>query len=351
MNRFGYEPDFDNFKTVLQGGRGHRVPIAELVIDQELKEAFLGRPLSGMADEVEFRYQAGYDYAWVSVGMIDPAGTVNKELVRDSEERHVEGKDRRVWADEHGGLIRDRRDLNAYPWPDPESLDYGPFHEAAAALRPGMMLVAVLGKIFTAAWQLTGFERFCELSLLEPELAAELTERAGRLQVEVFRRVMAFDCVGAAWLPDDIAFRTGTLLPPEWFRRHVFPFYREMTALARRLDKPVIYHSDGDLTPVLDDILGAGFDALHPIEPESMDIYALRERVGRRLCLVGNISVNTLSVGTREDVRALVKDRVTRLGYEGAYCVGSSNSVPNYVPYANYLALLEASAEFAGVPR
>jgi uroporphyrinogen decarboxylase len=283
--------------------------------------------------------------------MIDPAGTVNKELVQESEDRHVEGKDRRVWADEHGGLIRDRRDLETYPWPDPESLDYEPFVEASAALKPGMKLVAVLGKIFTAAWQLTGFERFCELSVLDPGFAAALAERVGRIQVEVFRRVMEFDAVGAAWLPDDIAFHTGTLLSPEWFRRHVFPFYREMNAVAKRLDKPVIYHSDGDMTPVLEDILEAGFDALHPIEPESMDIYDLRRRVGRRLCLVGNISVNTLSIGSPEEIRALVKDRVTRLGYEGAYCVGSSNSVPNYVPFENYLALLEASAEYAPVPR
>jgi uroporphyrinogen decarboxylase len=350
MNRFGYEPDFTNFENVLRGGRGHRVPLAELVIDQELKEAFLGRPLVGVADEVEFRYQAGYDYAWVSVGMIDPAGTVNRERVRESEERHVEGKDRRVWADQHEGQIRDRDDLEAYPWPDPDSLDYGPFEEGTSALRPGMKLVAVLGKIFTAAWQLTGFERFCELSVLQPEFAAALTERVGRIQAEVFRRVIELDSVGAAWLPDDIAFHTGTLLPPEWFRRHVFPFYRQMNEAARRLGKPVIFHSDGDMSPVLEDILEAGFDALHPIEPESMDIYALRKRVGMRLCLVGNISVNTLSIGTPEEIRALVKDRVTRLGHDGAYCVGSSNSVPNYVPFENYLVLLQASAEHAPVP-
>ena len=350
MNRFGYEPDFDNFRTVLLGGRGHRVPLAELVIDRELKEAFLERPVSSLADEIEFRYLAGYDYAWVSVGMIDPAGTVNKELVRDSAQRHVQGKDRRVWADEHEGLIHDQQALEAFPWPNPEALDYGPFLDSAVALKPGMKLVAVLGKIFTAAWQLVGFERFCELSVLEPGFVAALTRRVGEIQFEVFRRLITLEPVGAVWIPDDIAFRTGTLLPPDWFRRHVFPFYREMTALARKLDKPVIYHSDGDLTPVLDDILAAGFAALHPIEPESMDIYALRERVGRRLCLVGNISVNTLSIGSAAEIRTLVKDRITRLGYDGAYCVGSSNSVPNYVPLENYLTMLETAAQYAPVP-
>ena len=93
MNRFGYEPDFDNLQSVLRVGRGHRVPPAELVIDQELKEAFLGRPVVGVADEVEFRYQAGYDHAWISVGMIDPAGTVNRDLVCDSDDIIAAGFD------------------------------------------------------------------------------------------------------------------------------------------------------------------------------------------------------------------------------------------------------------------
>ena len=96
-------------------------------------------------------------------------------------------------------------------------------------------------------------------------------------------------------------------------------------------------------------ILDAGFNALHPIEPESMDIYELRERIGKRLCLLGNIRVHTLAAGTQEVVRDLVKDRVTRLGHEGAYCVGSSNSVPNYVPLQNYEAMLQASADFGTI--
>ena len=350
MNRFGYEPDFENLKTVLFGGKGHRVPFAELVIDSEVKEAFLGRKVNSPADEIAFRYEAGYDYAWVSVGMIDPAGTVNKDSLHDSDERHFAGKDQRVWADEHGGIVHDRESLESYPWPEAGTVDYSPLTETANHLRDGMKLIAVLGKIFTASWQLVGFVRFCELTYNDPELIADLTARVGRLQVEVFERVIQDDNVGAVWIPDDIAFHTGLLLEPDWFREHVFPYYREMTTIAGRLEKPVIYHSDGNLFPVLDDIRNAGFDALHPIEPESMDIYALRDIVGKELCLVGNISVNTLSIGSIAEIKELVRDRVTRLGHAGAYCVGSSNSVPNYVPADNYLAMLEAGAAAAIIP-
>jgi uroporphyrinogen decarboxylase len=325
------------------------VPNIELVIDREIKDGFLGRPITSLADEIEFRYQAGYDYAWVSVGMIDPAGTVNKEHVRDSAGKHFDGEDQRVWADEHDGAIRARRDLDEYPWPDPDGLDYSPFRQAESLLRPGMKLIAILGKVFTAPWQLLGFERFCELIYEDPELVNDLVDRVGALQVEVARRVVQFDTVGAVWAPDDIAYRSGPMLPPKWLDEHVFPHYRAIGEICRAADRPFIYHSDGDLTPMLDTIMDSGFCALHPIEPESMDIYQVRERVGSRLCLLGNIRVHTLSVGTQEEVRELVRDRVLNLGHKGAYCVGSSNSVPNYVPLENYEAMLSASAQHGAI--
>ncbi|UCF97069.1 MAG: hypothetical protein JSV89_18130 [Spirochaetaceae bacterium] len=350
MNRYGFEADFENLKTVLKGGRGHRVPNAELVIDREIKETFLGKSVESVADEIEFRYQAGYDYLWLSVGMIDPAGTVNKDFLPDDEHKHFAGKDARVWADEQGGIIEEERDLDALSWPDPDILDYSPFSEAAAHLRPGMKVIAVLGKIFTAAWELLGFARFCELVCTDPKFIDLLIERIGTIQVEVFMRLVTRPEVGAFWIPDDIAFRSGTLLAPQWLRTRIFPFYRQMAAASRQADKPIIYHSDGDLTTMIDTILETGFHALHPIEPESMDIYALRKRVGKRICLVGNICVNTLSIGSPEEIRTLVRERIESLGYDGAYCVGSSNSVPNYVPFENYRLMLETSAEFSRCP-
>jgi len=350
MNHYGFEPDFENLRTTLTGGRGHRVPNIELVVDREIKEGFLGRPVTTLADEIEFRYQAGYDYAWVTVGMVDPAGTVNTQYVRDSAEKHFEGQDRRVWADEHEGAISTRADMDNYPWPDPAELDFSPFIEARDLLPAGMKLIAILGKVFTAAWQLVGFERFCELTYDDPEMVGDLVGRIGQLQVEVARRVAAFDTVGALWAPDDIAYRSGPMLPPQWFIDHVFPHYGQIGEICRNADKPFIYHSDGDLDQMLDSIIDAGFVALHPVEPESMDIYALRERVGTRLCLLGNIRVHTLATSTPDEVRDLVRDRILRLGHEGAYCVGSSNSVPNYVPLENYKAMLQASADYGVIP-
>jgi uroporphyrinogen decarboxylase len=349
MNAYGFEPDFANLRKVLLGGRGHRVPNVELVIDREIKDAFMGSPVVTLAEDIAFRYQAGYDYTWVSIGMIDPAGTVNKDLVADGGDKHFQGADRRVWADEHSGVLSDLSRLDDYPWPDPAKLDYSPLVEARTLLPKGMKLIAILGKVFTASWQLTGFDDFMLKLALEPQAVAALVRRVGEIQLEVCRRVLQYDTVGAVWVPDDVAYHSGPMVSPAWLKEHVFSFYRRMGALCRQADKPFIYHSDGDMSLLIDEIIDCGFNALHPIEPESMDIYDLRRRVGRRLCLLGNIRVHSLVTESPAAIRELVRDRVTRLGHEGAYCVGSSNSVPNYVPIEHYKAMLQASADFGRI--
>jgi len=353
MNRYGFEPDFDNLKRVLLGGRGYRVPNMELVIDQEIKDGFMGRAVATLEDEIEFRYKAGYDYAWISIGMIDPAGTVNKDLVKEQldSERHVEGRDKRVWADEHSGRINNREDLESFSWPKPEKLDYSPFIKAQRSLRPGMKIIAVLGKIFTAAWELMGLENFSLTMYDDPEFIDDLIERIGNIQLEVLKKIVQIDTVGAVWIPDDIAYHTNTMVSEEWLKTKIFPYYKKMADICKQVDKPLIYHSDGNLTKMLDTIIKTGFDALHPIEPESMDIYEVRNKIGKKLCLVGNIRVHILATQSPEKIRELVKDRVINLGHKGAYCVGSSNSVPNYVPLENYKTMLQASADFGCIDK
>lgn len=351
-----FQPDFENFTHVLRGGRGWRVPTAELVIDSEVKDQFMGRPIRSLADEIEFRYRAGYDYAWISIGMIDPAGTVNRDFVPSDQARHFAGEDNRAWAEGGTGLIASWDDYERFAFPSPAALDYTPFVAAQALLKPGMKAVAILGKIFTASWMLMGMEAFCEGMYSQPKLIETLVNRIGNIQRQVAQRVVEMPSVGALWMPDDVAYHTGTMVDPAWLRDKVFSHYKTIVAMAHQAGKPVIYHSDGDVRTILDTLSDCGFDALHPIEPESMEIEDVRDRADRlrpagpRLCLVGNIRVHTLSTGTPDEIRALTRDRIERFGYQGAYVVGSSNSVPNYVPIENYRAMLETIAQHARVP-
>jgi uroporphyrinogen decarboxylase len=104
-------------------------------------------------------------------------------------------------------------------------------------------------------------------------------------------------------------------------------------------------HTDGLLWEVMDDIIGAGVCALHPIEPKAMDIVEVKRRYGKQLSLCGGIDVDLLSRGTTGQVRELVRTLIAGVGSGGGWCAGSSNSVPEYVPVANYLTMVETVLE------
>ena len=360
------QPNFERIKTALLRCEPDRVPLAEGSVDVDVKSAFLGRPIRTLEDEVEFWYRAGYDYIPLACGIrlmfsmgfssdIEPQlGELVRAVCKDKGARYSiysAGERVRVWAEERCGIITTRDELRRFPFPRATDFDYSAFDDVKPLLPDGMKVIPYLGWVFTPAWMLMGFETFC-LAVKEDEaLIAELTERIGSLQYEVLEIVTSFDCVGAVWLPDDIAYTEGLMVHPDVLRKYVFPWLKRMCELCHQRGLPVIYHSDGKLYEVIDDIIDCGFDALHPIEPKAMDIVHLKRVYGKRLCLMGNIDLGyTLTRGTPEEVIEEVKNRIRDVAPGGGYCVGSSNSVTEYVPLENFNAMREAVFEYGRYP-
>lgn len=359
----GRPPDFGRLRTALLCGQPDSVPALELFHDKEVKEAFLGRPVRTLADDIEFHYAAGYDYygVWVSYQEIQQqitVGLVKPTTVTGS----PYGKERqRRWSPERGGLITSLDEFEAFLWPRPGSgslqisgagLDPLPLDEAmdqiAAALPEGMGLILCTDGIFERFTKdLMGYETFCYKLHDEAELIWRMFETVGQLWLALYEEVAALPMVNALWLADDIAYGQGLLFSSHVMREHLFPWYRRIGEAAARHDKPLLFHSDGDLRPILDDLIACGVKALQPIEPKAMDIVELKRDYEGRLCLVGNIDLgSTLTLGTPDDVRAEVCERIRALAPGGGYCVGSSNSVTNYVPLPNFRAMLEATFEY-----
>lgn len=148
------------------------------------------------------------------------------------------------------------------------------------------------------------------------------------------------DWVGALWYSDDIAYSSGLMINPNILRKQFFPLLKHIGQRAHEKNIPLIYHSDGVLWDVMDDIIGCGVNALHPIEPKSMDMKEVKEKVGNQLCLCGGVEVDLLARGSENDVRELVEKWLAEVGIQGGYCAGSSNSIPEYVKVKNYQAMV-----------
>jgi len=337
----------NEFARVLQAlmleGKPDRVPLWELHVDAPVKEAFLGKPILTPEDDVQFWTEAGYDYIPLATGLLQVGGVLSGEAaqVKTDDYSLYEAEHEITWAAEGQGIIANLEDIERFPWPEPEDMPFDHIERAIACLPEGMGCIVIVGKIFTPVWMLMGFEGFAYACAFKPDLVAAMFERVGQIQIDCCLRALDVPGVRGLWMSDDVAYGQGMMVNPDVLREHMFPWYRKLGTLMRERNLPYIYHSDGDLTSVMPDIVSCHFNALHPIEPKAMDSRKLKAEYGDRLCLTGNIELDRLSRGTPDEVRAMTRRNIDELGYNGGYCVGSSNSVTYYVPLENYLAMIE----------
>ena len=359
-------PDFDNFrKTVLCQGEPKRVPQFDGTVAQDIKEQWLGRPIDSLEDEVEFWMSAGYDFVPLTCGFrqtmrgekggIMGTNQYHSSLLTAAEAQYnpfKEGKTTRMWANESEGVITDMASLEAFEWPDPDTAyDYDNIEKIGRLLPDGAKMIINVGYVFTAPSMLMSLEKFCISSAQGDPVVAELIRRVGETQLRVVENLLEFDCVGVVRMPDDLAYTGGTLVSPNFLREYVFPWNKRIGKLVRDKGLLYMYHSDGRLWKVLDDLVDCGFHSIHPCEPASMDIDEVKRKYGGRLCICGNINLDsTLTLGTPDDVVEEVKLRLRTVGPGGGYCCGTSNSVPEYVPFANYKAMVETVQRFGAYP-
>jgi uroporphyrinogen decarboxylase len=342
-------PDFERLRTVfLRRGEPDRVPNIELHVDWQVKQAFLGRPIRTVQDDVDFWYTAGYDYIYLRANY-------EYRMVGDghAKQDHIYAGDMQVskWEGDETSLVSSWAEYDAYPWPDPATIDYSNLAACARSLHPGMKIISGIGGIFTRVWRIMGFETFCYALVDHPDLVGALFKRVGETQLHVFEHIAGMDGIGAMWNGDDLAYTSGTMVPPDVFRRYVFPYYKAMGDICRAKGLPYILHTDGNLWQVLDDIVGCGFNALHPIEPKAMDSREVKATYGDRLAVLGNIEIGeTLTMGTPADVEAEVRQRIRTLAPGGGYAVGSSNTVAHYVPLENFKAMVRATRAHGRYP-
>jgi len=346
------EPDFDRVRMALACGQPDRIPLAEVGIDDQVRTDYLGRPTSGLGDEVEFWHSAGYDYVLIGrrLGLgLFPGISYGyryggKPLPSTGDPRDSS----KGWADEGHGAIRTMADFEAYPWPEAATADYSEIDRIAHYLPPGMKAIFYSGPIFQWLWMLMGFETFAFALTDDRELVERLFQRIGEIRLQVLEIALnRCPVLGAVWQLDDIAYSEGLMVSPQILRRWLFPWFRRMQDLCRARDLPLIYHSDGKYWPVLDDLLDIGFCAIHPVEPKGMgaDLDELKERTKGRLCLIGGVDLDVLITGTKDGVRSETLRVLRAVGSDG-YILGSSNSITADVGLGNYATMLQMGNDY-----
>lgn len=113
----------------------------------------------------------------------------------------------------------------------------------------------------------------------------------------------------------------------------------------------MIEHSDGNLNPILSDLIEPGLNGLHPIEPAAMKISSVKQQFGDRICVIGNVDCgNTMTLGTEDDVRRDVRRCIDEASAGGGHVLSASNTLHWQIPVRNVLAMVDEAKKYGRYP-
>jgi len=246
--------------------------------------------------------------------------------------------------------LADAKDLDRFPWPDPEQPDL-----LAGAAR---MIEADAGEhfitcnlgfcLFERAWALRGFETFLLDMVLDPSFAEELLERITAIQLVLICRFINLGMDGG-YFGDDYGAQANLLFSPKTWRQMIKPRLARMFQPFLDAGLPVIMHSDGRIAAILPDLVEIGLTVLNPVQPEVMDHQWLRQTFGQNLAYYGGISTQTvLPNGSPDEIKAAVLACTDALAPDGTGLVlAPSHRMMSDIPMANVDALLEAFSDLS----
>jgi uroporphyrinogen-III decarboxylase len=143
------------------------------------------------------------------------------------------------------------------------------------------------------------------------------------------------------------------LISPEMWRRYLKPrmakLFKELKSINPNLK--IAYHSDGNIYPVIDELIEIGLDILNPIQPKCMDPAYLKKRYCKNLSFFGTIDIQgTLSFGTIDEIEGEVKERIRSVGNNGGLIIAPSHHVQIDTLHENFLAFWNSIEQYGKYP-
>jgi uroporphyrinogen decarboxylase len=350
-------PDYTRLQKALKRqGDPNRVPFLELFADQEVIAGLLDENVipqdvqlvnrealeKGLSQKIRFWHRLGYDAFWQGPNLELP------DLIRLAiDDTASIPRDKRQWVDEKAGIITNWEDFDRYPWPRADDADLYPMEHVAQHLPEGMGIIAAVGGILEPVMWLMGYETFALAIYDQPDLVAAMFKKVEEINVPLAHTLVQMDRVIGLWMGDDMGFKTGTMIAPEHLRKYVFPLQKRIVSIAHERGMPFLLHSCGNLEEVMAELIDqVGIDGKHSFEDVIEPVDSFTSRYGERVAVIGGVDVDLLGRGTEEQVRARTRTILEACAPSRAYVLGSGNSIANYIPVKNFLAMVDEGWRF-----
>jgi uroporphyrinogen decarboxylase len=321
-----------------------RVPYCELFVDVSMAERLLNRPLGTQGTAGTMR-----KYPYTAEQAIEVARFLGLDNLTYVLRAHDYAK---VEVDSTGrsfpgkGMITSESDLELIRLPDNTRDEF--YKDAEEFIRKrGDYACNISTRVGLSQAMLSlGVENFSLLLYDNPALIEKILDLYFDWTAVMAERVcqLGFDFF---WTTDDYAFKTGMFFSPKMFRALLFERYRRVL---EKLSIPWVLHSDGNMEASVPTLIELGVAGIHPIEKGAMDIQAVKQQYGDRVCVMGNVDLVILGKGTPGQVDAEVKHLIRTVGPGGGYIITSGNSLASYLKPENVVAMAQAIRKYGSYP-
>ena len=206
---------------------------------------------------------------------------------------------------------------------------------------------------FERAFAMQGMETFLLNMATERDFARELLERNAHYCKQLMGTFLneLGDHVDIIKIGDDLGTQESLMISPRMYRQILKPIHADFISFIKERTKAkVLFHSDGDVAPLIDDFVEIGVDILNPIQTSAgtmSDLPELKKRHGKNVVFCGGVdSSQVLPLGTPAEVREEVRRVIEIMGPGGGFMIGAVHTVMNDVPPENVLAMVDAVEEF-----
>ena len=332
--------------AVLAGKIPDRVPWIENYISNEVAAGLLGHDKFVHASYSQKIERPGMIRIPPEVRTVIPLDNISYDMAppRFAKTQEIGGRQEIT-----EGLIKTKDDLkllDSLPDTDDESL-YRPVEKYLGQFKDDAAAFATVRTGVSNTYLSMGIESFCTSIILDPGLVKEVLERFSEWTLKVVKNLQEFP-FDVFFIPDDIGFGTWPMISPAAFREFCVP---TMKRVIEAMKLPAIYHSDGNILPLMEDIINLGVAGVANIEPGPMDIEQVKRDFGKRITIVGNIDLQyTLTQGTTKETKKEVIRRIQVIGQGGRYIMASSNTLPSYVKPENVRAMGEVLLQYGFYP-
>ncbi|MCP4178159.1 MAG: hypothetical protein GY756_10360 [bacterium] len=340
-----FQPDYNFFMDVMKNIRPKRLPLYEHIVCPEIMEKILGTKFASLyagnkSDLSEyfrnyclFFKEMTYDtvsFEECITTILPDGGAINGGKV---------------------GPIQTRSDFESYPWDElPKMFEKHTttkFEALTKSLPPGMKAVGGIGNgVFEISEDLVGLEYLPFMQLDYPDLYDDLYNKIGDTMCIIWKNFLEKykDSFIACRFGDDLGFRSSLLTNPQTIKKNIIPQYKRVIDIIHNADKPFLLHSCGCIFDIMEDLIQLDIQAKHSNEDAIAPFEKWITEYGDKIAVIGGFDMDFLCSKSEDNVY----NKVLKMGTKyrktaNGYALGSGNSIPDYVPVENYLAMIKAA--------